>query len=119
MTTNDTNSSNHHDLYAGQDLWVGPAFHVRCKNGYPVRISRVGRKWAELEKGGRANIITLEIDGKGYSSPGRLYKSEQEWIDVREKDSLWSSFKRNLPSNVPAVTTETLRNIAETLGINL
>jgi hypothetical protein len=60
----------------GQKLFVS----VRYREALYMTVTKVGRKWLELEGGvWRADRETLEIDGKGYTSPGRAYASREEF----------------------------------------
>lgn len=78
---------------------------------YDDEITKVGRDWYTLaSKSGerRVNIKTLQIDGKGYSSPGYIVRDVAEYEAERKLSKAWNEvhqYIRNLYS-VPAFLTQ-------------
>jgi hypothetical protein len=51
-----------------------------------VKVSKVGRKWVNLDNGYRFDKEDTVIDGAGYSSPGRIYLSKEDYDNQCKKD---------------------------------
>lgn len=102
-------------LSVGQTLWWVPG------RGTPseVTVAGVGRKWAQLDNHKRIDVVTLEADGAGYTSPGRCYRDRsvyeagvhlaREWADLRKAVS-GSYIAR------PGVTVEQIVQAKKLLG---
>lgn len=108
-------------LTVGQELWYVPADARRHDQAQVVRVTKVGRKWADLEPSylGRVNIKTLWLDGGG-SSPGRCWFSADEYEAAVARERLWNDFKNRLSHYPPdGATVEWIREAAKTLGIQL
>ena len=91
------------EIEPGQRLYYVP----RKRDGKPqwLTVTSVGRRWATCGEGYdtiRVDIDTMQVDGRGYSSPGRCYLSEAEHSnDVRRKE-LWDQIREaTLYSGVP------------------
>lgn len=83
-------------------------------------ISKIGRKWITFTNGKRADKETLKVDGKGYSSPGSLWFSEEEFEAKKLRSRLWRKLIRDLPWSPPGhMTEEKIRQIAEIARIDL
>ena len=83
------------DLSVGQKLWFVPDRHF----GQPreVTVLKIGRKWAAIsERGDRIDIETLVVDGKGYSSPGRCYRSREGYETIAAANAAWDALMRDL-----------------------
>ena len=76
-------------IEVGLKLYLVPSH----RHGHPaiVEVGKVGRKWATLvpEYAGRFDINTLQLDGKGYSSPGMLYQSKDVYDEMVLLDNYW------------------------------
>lgn len=109
-------------LTVGQELWYVPSDARQHSQAQAVRVTKVGRKWADLEPPylGRVNIETLWLDGGGYASPGRCWLSVDEYEATVARERLWRDFRNRLPHSPPdAASVEWIRAAAETLGIPL
>jgi hypothetical protein len=66
-------------LIVGQELlFIGNSYSNHKKVRGKVKVTSVGRKWAEI-KGvytGRISLDSLHADGKGFNSPGICYRVE-------------------------------------------
>jgi hypothetical protein len=83
-------------LKAGDAVWFVPREKY---NGPPreLTVTKVGRKWATLGEGWRsmrADLVTWDVDGGEYSSPGQLYALEDEWQTEKKLEEHWSVFLR-------------------------
>ena len=103
--------------HAGQKLFV--SFRRDCARD--MEITKAGRKWLELDGGiFRADIDTLEIDGKGYSSPGRAYASREEFEALQAAQRAWSDFSHRVRfamTRPEKATPEAIRQASEILGL--
>lgn len=79
------------DLVPGQTLVYVPN-DARHHKPTEVTVERVGRKWAYLAGNmGRVND-DLNMDGGGYSSPGRCYGSWSEYEETTVLHQTWNAF---------------------------
>lgn len=58
-----------------------------------VTVQSIGRKWVNLSNGHRVAKGSSYADGGEYSSPGRLWKSEDDLNRWTERNLLWRKFK--------------------------
>lgn len=106
-------------LSVGQTLWMVPSARYA---GPPceVTVTRVGRKWAEISRGGyRIDKTTLYIDGGDYSSPGRCYLTRAEHDNEVAMQRAWDAL-RNLVERKytppDGMTVEAIRAALVALG---
>lgn len=80
-------------LVVGQELWfvrMANLHHHPNDREFPVTVTKVGRKWAELSSHGRVDKTTMWVDGHGYtSSPGRCWSSKEAWEHERGRCLAW------------------------------
>jgi hypothetical protein len=78
-------------------------------------IRSVGRKWAVIDspRSRRVDLETLEIDGGGYSSPGRCYLSPEHYEREMQRLALWKQLREyvNTFNPPPSMTLERLEGI--------
>ncbi len=84
-------NKNPHGLKVGQKL-----YYVPNRNGIgresEAEITKIGRKWATCGRWEtKIDIVTLEADGAGYSSPGRAYLSEENYRTKIRMSSMWDT----------------------------
>ena len=68
---------------------------------YWVTVTKVGRRWAEFQREGlgwrhaehRFDLDTMRLDGAGFSSPGRVYPSEEAYRTETRLNELWSELR--------------------------
>ena len=80
-------------LQVGQELWF---VYRERRRGAPciVIITKVGRKWAQLNYGGyRVNVDTLKVDGAGYTSPAQCWLTREAWEDEVNRQDAWSKLR--------------------------
>ena len=103
------------DFYVGLKLFV--AFNDRRSGNLnkEMTITKIGRKWLTLGDGWdsvRVDADTMHLDGRGYSSPGDAYLSQEDWESSTELGKQWHEFKNRLPWSVPkGMTLERLAQI--------
>jgi len=90
----------------------------RHKAGIYLTITKVGRKWVYLGKEeyqqDRFDPETMELDGYGYSSPGKVYESEQDFEEQDEAHRVWGEFRQCLARTPPkGLTAARIREIAD------
>lgn len=90
----------------GQKLWLVP---IRgFGQPHEVTVGRLGRKWAYIGEGRSEQAFDPDsgyLDGKGYSSPGRLYRSQEHYEDMVAAEKAWQRLVSELrymspPANV-------------------
>ena len=89
----------------GDQLYYVPAYR-RDGSGYDIVVTKVGRKWAgfrrpsalSLRDEGRFDISTFAVDGGGFSSPGNIYRSEDDYREFLNMERRWSNVARGLRS---------------------
>lgn len=89
-------------LVEKQKLWfVGSGNHARTRG--EVTVHSVGRKWAEITGAYRCRIAidTLIADAAGFSSPGRCYLSQADWLAQEGPKLAWQSLRSQLPMACP------------------
>jgi len=80
-------------------------------------ITKVGRKWISFKPvaGGmedRFDAETRNIDGKQYSSPGKVYPSLAEYIEQSERGRLWTDFCQKMPFQAPdSISTDRIKEL--------
>lgn len=77
-------------LTEGQSLWWVPT-QLRHANQRTVTVTKVGRKWAQLDNGRRIDIESMHADGGEYSSPGCCYLSEEYYKAKVALVGAWNS----------------------------
>jgi hypothetical protein len=111
-----------HKLTVGQTLLFEAAPHSNSRGRGTVTVTAAGRKWAEIEGfcTGRISLDTLEVDGRGYSSPGRCYLSKEDWMMTEGRNRAWDALRSSLQrSPADEVTCDKIIEAASLLGIKV
>jgi hypothetical protein len=61
----------------GQSLVFAP--YGKRHEVLDLTVTKIGRKWVTLSNDYRFDPATLRVDGQGYTSPGRMYLSRDEY----------------------------------------
>ncbi len=87
---------------------------------YWAMVIKVGRKWVTVQREGsvaccRFDAETMRVDGGSYSSPGRVYVSEDDYLHETERRKEWGDL---LPwvgysGPPPHMTLEDIRAVAK------
>jgi hypothetical protein len=104
----------------GQKVWFQPRDRTGGV-GREMTIETVGRKWAKVGPY-RVGLDQTWIDGAGYTSPGRLYDSQQAHEQEMVKTRAWMNLRRNLEKHWHApehVTLEAIQRVTAELGFTL
>ncbi len=85
-------------IKVGDTLWFvwDSIGRRRFSDPQEVEITKIGRDWIYFDNGYRADKRTLIVDGKGYSSPGRLWRSIEEYHRSVAKDRAWDALRTAL-----------------------
>ncbi len=103
-------------LQAGQKLFFVNTQRHNNPKGCEAIVTKVGRKWAELNIGYKINIGTLWADGGQYASPGRAWLSEDDYDREQRRIAEWQDLKSRLSHLPPdGINIETIRKIRELL----
>lgn len=81
-------------------------------------IAKIGRRWITLSGANpyRFDAETMALDGRGYSSPGRVYVSRNEYECSAEAYAAWVDLMQRLSHQPPkGMSAERIREIAEEL----
>jgi len=105
-------------LTEGQILWWVPQSQ---RHALPreVTVTKVGRKWAQLDNRERIDLETLVADGGGFSAPGCCYLSQEHHEGVMALHKAWDGLKRDLEyKSVPTgVTAADIAAARQLLGL--
>jgi hypothetical protein len=108
-------------LSVGQVLWLVP-YDKRMGNPHEVTVTKVGRKWAEIdERHVRVNIETMAAKCGDYSR-GTCYVDRVAWEREQERQATWDKFHGAIRNSYRApngVTADQIREAAKTLNIVL
>lgn len=111
MSTQDLkNKNNPHGLFVGQFLWYQS--NKRWKRSSYVVVEKIGRQWATVRDAdtdmiARINLMTLQADGAGYSSPGTCYFSKEDYEREVALQNEWDAFVLDVKyRRTPDVTVE-------------
>lgn len=96
----------------GQKLWYVPTDH-RWGRQAEVTVTRVGRKWVELDSGRRVEIGKTHVDGGNYSSPGSLYESKEVYEASEALKEAWWELKRKMDNIRATPSHMTLEKISQ------
>lgn len=83
-----------------------------------VSVEKVGRIWAYLSNRYRVDVKTLEADGGGFSSPGRCFTSEAEYLRHTAAWDAWQKFQQRVSHSYgfpPGMTLEKIHAMTELL----
>jgi hypothetical protein len=87
-----------------------------------VRVTKTGRRWATLNNGYRLDLTSenwRSLYGEGYSSPGRLWDSEDQYLEYIEVQRIIREIQKHFSSNSKAQTVPlaNAREAARLLGL--
>lgn len=106
------------DFKVGQSVVVNWSGYNKSRTTEET-ITKIGHKWVELAEGRyRFDPRNMFLDGKGYTSLGKVYLSHAELNDEREYSRLWNDIRRAVRDVYipPAhLTLEQLQQLAKLL----
>ena len=102
-------------LKVGQKLWWVPRYN-RTQPQHEVTVTKVGRKWAQLDNHYRISLETFKADGGGYAPPGTCYPSKAHFDAITELNVAWNHFigdlrNMRLPDGVTVEDVEAARKL--------
>lgn len=109
-------------LVVGQIVYIAWNYNRTRRNGiFPAQIEKIGRKWVTLSNGYRfdRSDVRMDLDGAGYSSPGRVYLSSEEYEAEKALGLAWMSLRRHvdrLYSPPSGITLEAIQQATALLG---
>jgi hypothetical protein len=114
-------------FHEGQELFYVP--ERRSGESSAVVVHKVGRKWVHIKWGyqmmcrSRFDPNTGECDGGGFSSPGRVYLSQEIYEREKKANSLWKLLRKamlnSLHNRPNKLSGESIQHAANILGITL
>lgn len=97
--------------------------HGRPPRRYDAKVAKIGRVWGTLEGGERFDLSDGHLDGKGYSSHGKVWERAEDYDRERLLKWAWSalldgaaSFRHNPPYTY---SFNRVRQLCVELGIRL
>jgi hypothetical protein len=87
-----------------------------------VTVTKVGRRWATLSNGYRLDLTSenwRSLYGEGYSSPGSLWDSEDQYLEYIEVQRIIRKIEKHFSFNSKAQTVSlaNAREAARLLGV--
>jgi hypothetical protein len=82
-------------LKVGQVLWFVPN-EIRRNKPEAVTVEKIGRKWAHIGNGARADLDTLVVDGGVYTSPGRCWLHKEAWEAETRRQDAWLRLRQGI-----------------------
>ena len=87
-------------LKVGDRLWLVKRPGGRNLAQSEVIVTKIGRKWAQIANAERPtyaepriDVETLVCDGGNFTSPGRCYRSKDEYEAIVNLDSAWQQLQ--------------------------
>ncbi len=87
------------EIKPGQKFWMVRNWNGRDPIAEQVTVKSVGRRWAKLNNGYRFDLLSedwRDLDGEGYSSPGFLWDSREDYLAFMLKKTILSSIRERL-----------------------
>jgi hypothetical protein len=108
------------DVKAGDTLWYVPHISYRGSQR-ELTITKVGRIWASTGDRipTRIHKRTLEVNGEGFSSPGRCFRSRDHYERWKVAVDVWNRLRRRMNDCPPDVTEQRVRQAAALLGVEI
>ena len=105
--------------YVGQELyWEWSEYSHKKNTGEMVTVTKIGRRWMELNNRHRVDRNTLIADGGQYSPPGRCFLSRAEREAERARDAEWMLLRHKMSRRAPdGVTAEHIAHATRLLGL--
>lgn len=100
-------------FYVGQVLWYVPFKGYGRGSPGEVTVKSVGRKWVTLSDNDRFDANTMLVDGRGYSSPGRLWLSKEEQEAHADLHNAWRAMRKHFDGLSYAPEGVTLNDIQQ------
>lgn len=98
------------ELKIGQKLWFVPSF----KRGHPyeVTVTKIGKLYAYLDdRDRRIHKGSLQVDGRGYNSPGQCYLSKAAYEEEAALDAAWVYFRNFIRDRYTRPTNVSVEDI--------
>jgi hypothetical protein len=109
--------SNRHYLgwQVGMEVCVVRTLNVRDPKPVMEKIIKIGRRWITIDSGFRNDRFDSEtnrLDGGQYASPGKIYATEEEYLETTGLRTEWAELRASLPYVPPDhISREDLRKI--------
>lgn len=96
-------------IKAGQTLWYVETFrhgrYIDPPKQSEVVVTKVGRKFADLNTGDRMRLETMTIDAGQYTSPGKCFLSKDDYDATEGAVEAWRKLRADFSIQKPAGVT--------------
>jgi hypothetical protein len=103
------------NIIAGDRLYFVPGRYRTGRTPEWITVEKVGRRWITFTMGARMAVGSVEIDGGGYASPGRVYRTEAEYEAERQRAEAWRDIRRFVDGQHAAPADIDLAAVAKAL----
>ncbi len=109
------------------DFKLGQEVYLRYSEGrkhkdtddlVSLYVSKVGRKWVELavtpdrlNRHYRFDPVTMDVDGEGFSSAGRVYLTRDDYMAAKCRSEAWVNLRNGVSRGYSAPEHLTLADI--------
>jgi hypothetical protein len=101
----------------GMEVFVVRHGYTKNPQGRMETVTKVGRQWIYLARD-RFDCDSLELDGAGYSSPGKVFLSEAEYIETTEISKAWTALVRSISYTPPkGITLDEISSVGKLLRL--
>jgi len=117
-------------LVVGQKLWFVSSNRTwnplhQIKPGQEVEITKIGNKWVTISSARDHRFDkadpSMTIDGKGFSSPGRCFLTQEEFETKRKTQIVWDELRKLISNHYSypiGTTIDDILKATEILGLN-
>ena len=81
-------------LAEGDIVWFQS--HITYVPSEPVKVTSVGRLYAQLSNGYRCNRYTGNVDGGDYPSPGTVYLQKEDYDKEMALFNMWRRLQKDI-----------------------
>ena len=109
------------DFHIGQEVYVVHNGGRGHKDSCKATITKIGRRWINYEcrnkswLSGRFDPEDMWVDGKGYSSPGKVYLSQEDFDESTLRNKAYRDMYRRMLHN-PTTSLENVQKARVLLG---
>jgi hypothetical protein len=105
-------------MKVGDKLFVQYFRYPHVGEGRLETITKVGRKWVYLDSGYRFELEYVQnkmmyLDGGNYSSPGRVWLCEGDYVNHCKCQKLWQALRKGIDYSRDPGSGVSLKNLTD------